>query len=1016
MDRFLNRLSTFKQSLSAWLLRRLDFFTPRRTIGLGAGLLAAFVVMVLLTAQAQALLPTTDDIANGAFIVLNTILFGVVQAIGEIVSLVVSLLVAVAQFNKFSTIRVVDIGWTIVKDVSNMLFIIALLVIAAGTVLRLENYRYNRLLSNLIIMAFLTNFSKFIAAFFIQGAQVLMLTFVNAFREALFGNFVAAFGLDKILQFSQTASASQLSQGEIFGNLLAGLILIVIAMIITAAILIVLVVRIVALWILVILSPLAFAMQILPNTKSFATRWWSEFGKYVTQGPILAFFLWLALAIVSVGSGAGSSTTEIANTVNATRPGPVFFASAAFDFDSLLTFLISGAFLMFGLQYATSSSGVAGKWAGKVATAGFGAAATVSGINAIRDRTVAPVQGWIKNRNAARQSAIQERTQTLEAAGDRVRASMPRMTIPGTDFGPLSQRGKEKAQASANVYERQRTQRLAQERGYGDMDEAALHTRAQNSKNPRERLAALTELQQRGKYNLRDPLQDAAFNQIMAQNRIPEGEQRKLRQSILKSNVDAIVEQGPQGEARIRQDLARSTDRDERIILAQALDRRKALDASNLGDVGITNQLLSDLNDSPEALKQYLDTLRRNNHEMAVQTIYGGLGQQAEAAERANPNRTPQSQAQALASAQESIGRYTADVQQGLVSTRPLTSRRQAEVQNTLTNLGMAQPEAQNYLVRNIVHNARTREDMDRAISGMDTDSQNTLLDGARLEYVDRATGVRHELDDDKRLALAERHFYDEAFTRLNAAGGYDFDENAAQQYATLNQEKIREGYRTRKLSNSTLQNHDLMEMYDGLGAVLEDDVKNLTLDERKRGFYGRTKIDQVRGMKQRGEDFDVTTRPGRENLKQARFLAVAGRGGDLEDAGGRNVNSLEEAFGNVPNQALTRNGNIVGQLNDAFQQFVRTNGSQLTRLDFGNLNPNYQQTIVNNINVRDLASIHDQNTQSVIDIIRQMRTDFAAMTAAGADPNTDPAYRRLVNLLNTTNGKINNSDILSGY
>src|SRR5690349_4519795 len=114
MTHLLNWLSRLKQTVSRWIQRRLDFFTTRRTLQLGTALVSTFVIVVVLTARAQAV--TGNDVANGAFIVLNTIIFGLVQTIGEIVSLVVQLLVAVSQFNKFSTIRVVDIGWTIVKD------------------------------------------------------------------------------------------------------------------------------------------------------------------------------------------------------------------------------------------------------------------------------------------------------------------------------------------------------------------------------------------------------------------------------------------------------------------------------------------------------------------------------------------------------------------------------------------------------------------------------------------------------------------------------------------------------------------------------------------------------------------------------------------------------------------------------------------------------------------------------------------------------------------------------------
>lgn len=633
MSRLLSFLPTIKLRLSSWIYRRLDFFTPRRTVNVAAGLLAAFAVVVVLTARAQAQSGVVGAVADTAVTIvvsiINALLVAVIQTLGQITSMVVSLLVLIAGYNRFSTVNVVDIGWTIVKDVSNMLFIIALLVIAAGTVLRLENYRYNRLLSNLIIMAFLTNFSKFIAAFFIQGAQVLMLTFVNAFRESLFGNFVSMFGLDKVLRFSETTSGSALDSLSIFANLLAGLILVVIATVVTAAILVVLVVRIVALWILVILSPLAFATQILPNTKSFASRWWSEFGKYVTQGPILAFFLWLALAIVSVGQGATKIDEGFGDILTQLRPPEGnFFTIAAFDFDNLITFVISATFLMFGLQYATSSSGVAGKWAGKVATAGFAGAAAASGLNAIRDRTVAPVQGWIRNRGAARQAAIQERTQTLEAAGDRVRASLPVATIPGTSRIPglrnigLTQAGKEKAQAAANAFERQRTTRTAQARGMTDWTTDALHNSMQNSRDQRERLAAMQTLQQRGALKLGDPDQRQAYNDVIDNQRIPAGDRIKLREDIMSNYAKGLNEDAAQKEY----DQANASgNKDERIIFARRLQEVNALKARNPKHEQVISQMQLDLADAPDKLRGFEESLMKTNPAMAKRVLFHDL-------------------------------------------------------------------------------------------------------------------------------------------------------------------------------------------------------------------------------------------------------------------------------------------------------------------------------------------------------------------------------------------------------
>lgn len=938
--RFFAGLARGRELLGTGLAQFLNFFTPRRTLQLGSALSVAFVMVVLLAARAEAQTATAisnavTGAANAGFTVifgiLNTILVVIVQTVGQIASLIISILVAVSQYNTFSTVKVVDVGWTIVKDVSNMLFIIALLVIAAGTVLRLENYRYNRLLSNLIIMAFLTNSSKFIAAFFIQGAQVLMLTFVNAYRDALYGNFVSLFGLENVLRFNPLTSGSGMDSAAVFANMLGSLIIVVIAVIVTAAILVVIVVRIVALWILVILSPLAFATQILPTTKSFATKWWSEFGKYVTQGPILAFFLWLALAIVNVGGGVNSidpNLGKIATDLETNRAGANFFNTAAFTFDNLITFIISTAFLMFGLQYATSSSGVAGKWAGKVAAG----TTTALGINAIRDRTVAPVQGWIKNRGAARQAAIQERTQTLEAAGDRLRSRLPVATIPGTNIG-LSRAGAEKARASANAYERQRTQRFTQSRGLGDETEQQLQTRMQNSTDRRERLAALTQLQERGRLNLRDPSQDAAFTQIMAQNRIPPADARKLRQQALSTNVGAME------EADVRARLVATADTDEQVILAKELDRRKALNPEDAADVGIVNQLRANLNGIPQQLKEFDDALKRSNPRMAMEAIYNSFRNGA-----------------------QDVDRLLSDIQQGTFSATNLRSRDYAGMVQSMQNQnGMSLNQAQSHIANNVLGNARTRQELESTLSSLPSDVRHRMFNNVEIDEL---------TSREKRDSLALQGYADEAYRNITAR--LEPRTSLPQLYSNYvgnNEARVASLMKEGRLSKASILNGSIMtEMLDsrriGRSVLSEAAKNNPELRDDIRTSIGNVVYATNTAVDAGGNPTavaDNSEQGRRENARREAYLDLAEGGKVANPVNGRQESVFDVAYGSLP-QAEQANARA------ARRNAVQKVGESLTKMnmaDLTNVNVTSDQSrrdIVLNISPTALYKISEKN------------------------------------------------------
>jgi len=232
-----------------------------------------------------------DSIAE----VLTHPLIWLTSLFGKLLTVIVRLLVVVAQYNDFINSPAVSKGWIIIRDICNMFFIAVLLFIAFATVLGIEKYSYKKLLGKLLLAAVLVNFSKLICGFMIDFAQIIMLTFVNAFKEAAEGNFAQMLGLTKLLAMRKTGA---IGVPETVMATLLGLIMTVIALIVVAIITLVLVFRIIILWFLVLLSPLVFVAQVLPATQGYAGMWWKKFTSQLIVGPVLAFMLWLSLAVV----------------------------------------------------------------------------------------------------------------------------------------------------------------------------------------------------------------------------------------------------------------------------------------------------------------------------------------------------------------------------------------------------------------------------------------------------------------------------------------------------------------------------------------------------------------------------------------------------------------------------------------------------------------------------------------------------------------------------------------------
>ena len=221
----------------------------------------------------------------------------------------------------FIDVPVVITGWQLVRDVCNIFFSVILVIIAMASVLKIESYAWKQTLGKFILMAILINFSRSIAGVFTDVATVIMATFAGAIGDSFAIGMLSAFNLTGSLSFvdldtedfTDAAAASDISQLFIGLGAAMGIALVtaVLFFIITA----VLVIRIVMLWFLIILSPIPYIARILPATSSYAGTWWGMFGKWVTMGPLIAFFLWLSLTILFGGDnplnvGFGSDYNE----------------------------------------------------------------------------------------------------------------------------------------------------------------------------------------------------------------------------------------------------------------------------------------------------------------------------------------------------------------------------------------------------------------------------------------------------------------------------------------------------------------------------------------------------------------------------------------------------------------------------------------------------------------------------------------------------------------------------------
>jgi hypothetical protein len=191
---------------------------------------------------------------------------------------------------------IVTAGWGIVRNLANSVLVIGLVIIAINIILGKEEGKAKKTLVNFIIAAILINFTPVICGFVIDGANTLARSFVSS-------------GLDgdistRILE-AQKAANDVKSLPVTIGNMIFLVIFAIVSFIIYILYAILFIARSVVLQILIIVSPLAVATKVFPQSniarKVFPSiLFWDEWIENFSQWCLLAIpaglFIFLANA------------------------------------------------------------------------------------------------------------------------------------------------------------------------------------------------------------------------------------------------------------------------------------------------------------------------------------------------------------------------------------------------------------------------------------------------------------------------------------------------------------------------------------------------------------------------------------------------------------------------------------------------------------------------------------------------------------------------------------------------
>ena len=264
-------------------------------------------------AHAWSLFSIADITANAISAVAQAIgyIFGF---IGGVFMTIAGYLVTLALNINFALLKspVVQTGWQIVLNFTNLGFVLAIIVMAFATIFRVQSYAMKKTLWKLIVAALLVNFSLVIAGAFINISDIFSNFFLKqgGIKDPLEWSkaFAAMFRAQALLKVGETIAAQgfvDTATGAINTFGAAGLqaiasvffidLFTVLACLTLLATAVMLLIRYVFLGILLLLSPIVWLLWIFPGTQHLWQKWWSQFLRWTFFAPIMLFFISLSL-------------------------------------------------------------------------------------------------------------------------------------------------------------------------------------------------------------------------------------------------------------------------------------------------------------------------------------------------------------------------------------------------------------------------------------------------------------------------------------------------------------------------------------------------------------------------------------------------------------------------------------------------------------------------------------------------------------------------------------------------
>lgn len=337
-------------------------------------------------------------------VILNFVSF-IAYIVGKLFDYSLELSINSAQF--FKQLGVVEVTWSFIRDILNMTFIFILLWTAVQILIGNEaKYNAKQVLTKVIIVAILINFSLFAAKLMVDGSNIVSLKMYEAMKsntesaDATISERImntvglsTLYNISEIFNENKTKAPSSCANdpGALITVSIMGSIFLIILCLALGLAAILFLVRLVNIIFLFIKSPLWVWGYVLPGNKFVSKQkdeWWAQM-KHVLIFPI-AYLFWMLVAVIIfdslgqvkndpsspgglLGLICGSPAQQAAIQAGTQAPSMAGSAiSLVAIFCIVIIFMMKA--IQYGVEHAVGPSGSVGgdfskKWAGRFSTA-----------------------------------------------------------------------------------------------------------------------------------------------------------------------------------------------------------------------------------------------------------------------------------------------------------------------------------------------------------------------------------------------------------------------------------------------------------------------------------------------------------------------------------------------------------------------------------------------------------------------------------------------------------------------